>query len=389
MHKKFFLILSSVLLLIFLTSCEEKKGIVEQTEVFSIQPVSVPSRLNISRTKPYGISFRVTHPKGVDAIASVSATFFAANQSDTLLTIDLYDDGGVNHPGDTDVIARDGIFTNTFLSDSSVFPLGIIYVKASVFDNAQRALQTDFIPCVSLFNKAPVLVSFSAPDTLPSGSQPVLFSVTVQDSNGIEDVPSVIFRLKRQNLTVFSTELNSLSTTAVDSGLYGAYFDSTFAAERIGGYQLEFQAVDLSEDSSNVLTQAIYLENTAPEIFNLQMVDSLQLPLGSEANTTLIEIWVNDSQGLSDIDSVYFNSVLPNDSAATNNPFIMYDNGLPFNPNGSAGEAGDLVANDGTYSLTIALFSNTPTGRYKFFFFARDKVGQLTPGPVDSIFVFQ
>jgi len=375
MHKKLFLILSSVLLLIVLTSCEERKGIVDQPQVFSIQPVSVPSRLNISRIKAYSISFKVTHPNGVDAIGNVSAIFFGSNQFDSLLTIDLYDDGGVNNPGDTDVIARDGIFTNTFLSDSMVFPLGIIYIKASVLDNAQRELQTDFIPCISLFNKAPVLVSLSAPDTLPSGSPPVLFSVMVQDSNGIEDVPSVTLRLKQQNLTVFSTELNSLSITAVDSGLYGAYFDSTFAAERIGDYRLEFQAVDLSEDSSNALTQAIYLENTAPEVFGISMRNTIQRPT-SGVDTLHVKISANDSQGLSDILSVGFIAILVGGDTSSFLP-MLDDGDTPSN--------GDDLANDGRYSTIIQIQPQNQTGTYIFEFSSDDKVGNTSVVSTDTL----
>jgi len=66
----------------------------------------------------------------------------------------------------------------------------------------------------------------------------------------------------------------------------------------------------------------------------------------------------------------------------------MYDNGLPYNPNNPV-SVGDQVAGDGTYSLTIFLSSKTPTGTYTFHFYARDKAGQLTPGPVDSIQVIQ
>jgi hypothetical protein len=375
MRKKLFLILSNVLLLIVFTSCEEKKGIVEQPEVFRIQPVSVPSRLNISRIKAYSISFKVTHPNGIDAIEMVSAIFFAGNQSDILLTTDLYDDGGVNHPGDTDVIARDGVFTNTFLSDSMVFPLGIIYVKASVLDNAQHELQTDFIPCLSLFNKAPVLVSFSAPDTLPSGSQPILFSVTVQDSNGIEDVPSVTLRLKQQNLTVFSTELNSLNITAVDSALYGAYFDSNFAAERIGDYQLEFQAVDLSEDSSNAVSQAIYLENTAPRIFDISMRETIQRP-SSGVDTLHVKISANDSQGLSDILSVGFIAILVGGDTSSFQP--MFDDGnTPSN--------GDDLANDGRYSTIVQIEPQNQPGTYIFKFSSDDKVGNASIVLTDTL----
>lgn len=368
MYKKWLFILSSILLLVILTSCEEKKGIVNQPEAYSIQSVSVPSRINISRIRTYSISFKVTHPNGVDAIAGVSTTIFASNQSDILFSTDLYDDGGVNNPGDMDVIARDGIFTNTFLSDSMIFLLGTIFIRATVIDNTQQELQTDFIPCTALFNKAPVLVALSAPDTLPSGSPPVLFSVMVQDSNGIEDVPSVILRLKQQDLTIFSTELGSLNTIAGDSGLYGGYFDSTFAAERIGDYQLEFQAVDLSRDSSDVSPHSIYLENTAPKVFDISMKNTIQRP-STGADTLHVKISANDSQGLSDILSVGFVAILVGGDTSSFLP-MLDDGDTPSN--------GDNLANDGRYSTIIQIQPQNQTGTYIFEFSSDDKVGNTS-----------
>jgi hypothetical protein len=378
MLKKLIILLPGVLLL-FLSSCEEKTGIMEQPVSFSIQPVSVPARISVSKVKTYSISFRVTHPEGLDAIDSVWATFLGSNQSIELETIALFDDGSIDYPADGDVIAKDGVFTNTFQSDSTVFPLGDVFIQATALDKNQQQRQTNFIESRSLLNAPPVLAMASVPDTLPSGSPTLLFSVTVQDSNDIDDVTGVFLRLKRGGSTITTTPLSMVNSTAADSGTYGAFFDSSFAAEREGDYDLEFQAVDLSGDSSQVLIKTIYLENKAPEIFNLQMVDSLQLPPQGQFNVTVLRVQANDPQGLTDVDSVYFNSFLPNDSAATNNPFKMFDDGT----------SGDSTANDGTYSLTIQIGSNSSTGWYRFYFYARDKVGQLTTGPVDSINVYQ
>ncbi|NIW79347.1 MAG: hypothetical protein GWN16_07745, partial [Calditrichae bacterium] len=92
--------------------------------------------------KTYSVSFKVTHPAGVDAVDSVSVTFVGSDQSTELLTIGLYDDGSIDHPGDDDVIAKDGIFTNTFLSDSTAFPVGDVFIKATAIDENQQQLQT-------------------------------------------------------------------------------------------------------------------------------------------------------------------------------------------------------------------------------------------------------
>lgn len=376
MRRKFLIILTGLVILFFI-SCEEKTGIMEQQpEVFSIQPASVPTRLNVSQTKTYSISFKVTHPNGSESISNVSVTFYSSNQSDVLLTTDLYDDGRVNHPGDKDVIAKDGIFTNTFQSDSLIFPLGDVYIKATALDNSQQQIQTDFISSLSLLNKAPVLVSISAPDTLPSGSDAVLFSVVIQDSNGIEDVPSVTMRLKQQNFAIFSTTLNLLSSTDTDSGSYGAYFDSSFAAERIGSYDLEFQTMDLSGDSSNKEVKSIYLENLSPGISNVQLPDSVQRPSAGE-DTIVVSLLANDHQGLDDIDIVAFNIFrIGGDTTSIE----MFDDGDFANHR-------DEKANDGVYSRGLTLTPQNLAATFYFIFQAKDKVNNFSTTVIDSMVI--
>jgi len=371
-----FLIIQIGLLILFFISCEEKTGIMEQPEVFSIQPASVPTRINVSQTKVYSISFKVTHPSGVDAISNVSVTFYGSNQSDVLLTTDLYDDGGVNHPDDKDVIARDGIFTNTFQSDSLIFPLGDVYIKATALDNSQQQIQTDFISSLSLLNKTPIVVSISVPDTLPSGSDAVLFSAAIQDSNGIEDVPYITMRLKQQNLTIFSTALNLLSSNDVDSGLYGAYFDSSFATERVGNYELEFQAVDLSGDSSNTDLRSIYLENSSPTLSNVQLPDSVQRPAAG-TDTIVVRVGAKDSQGLNDIDLVAFDIYRTGGDTTT---IEMFDDG-DFNNHR------DEIANDGIYSRGLTVTPQNIAAKFYFIFQAKDKVNNFSTAIMDSLII--
>lgn len=367
------------LLFLFLISCEEKTGIMEQPEVFSIQEVSIPRKISVSRVKTYSIAFKVTHPEGIDAVDSVSVTFLGSDKSTQLLNIGLYDDGGNNHPNDRDVIAKDGIYTNIFQSDSLVFPLGAVFIRATAIDKYQQQLQTDLIESLSLLNAPPVLVSISAPDTLPSGSSTMLFSVTVQDSNDIDDIDRVIMKLRTQSLTIFSTDLDLLNSPALDTALFGAYFDSSFAEERIGNYELEFQAVDISGDSSNISSQTIYLENTAPEIFNISLRDTIQRP-SSGFDTLHVKISANDAQGLSDILSVGFI------------PLLVGGDTLGFQPmfdDGNQSDHGDDTANDGRYSTIVRIEPQNQPGTYIFNFSAEDKVGNTSIVLSDTIEVLQ
>jgi hypothetical protein len=385
----FKLICNIAIILVFLISaCSEKKGPVDMNAVtFTVFPHSTPARINISHAKLYSISYKVTHPEGLDAVTEVVAKFSDSN-SQVFFELMLFDDGSTINPSGKDVVAKDGIFSNTFISDSTIFAEGPIKIQAEVSSTSSEIINSQPIETLVGFNEAPNLISVSSPDTLFSGSESVFISAVVQDLDGIEDIENVVFIGRQQQINIFEEALVFQSQLAPDSGLYGAFYDSSFAAGKKGLYDLDFQAKDLSEELSNVLTTQIYLENNAPGLTNLQIPDSMSVP-GSGVNTKLISIKVKDSQGLTDIDSVYFDSILPNGNLSLGNPFIMYDNGLPYNPDGSANEAGDLVANDGVYSLTIGLPASTPTGNYVFKFFARDKVNNFTIGPVDSIVVYQ
>lgn len=352
------------LLLIF--SCKEEVVPPEMAPDFAIEAFNVPLRLNVAKPRVYNIAFRVTHPEGVSAIGEVTITFLGSDQATQLLQLPLYDDGGFIHD-DRDIIAGDGIFSNYFISDSLVFPLGDVYMQVRAVDNAQNSIQTDLIGALALLNAAPKVVSAVAPDTLFSGSPPLFFSVAVQDSNDVEDITGVVMRLKRGGNEIDSYSLEFQSKTAADSGIFGAFFDSTFAAERDSFYTLEFQAVDFSDDVSDVLAKTIFLENIAPVIFNVSMRDTLQRP-STGVDTLHIIISANDSQGLSDIDSVYFRVTLIGGN--TSSPQEMFDDGDPNN--------GDEIQGDGRYSNIIQIEPQNQPGTYMFEFRAVDKVGHTS-----------
>ncbi len=196
----------------------------------------------------------------------------------------------------------------------------------------------------------------------------VLFSVTVQDSNGIDDLKELILTLRKGGtlITTYPDTLELITSPAPDTVLFGAFFDSSFAAERIGDYELEFQAMDLSDDSSTILTKMIYLENKAPILFDPELPNTLQRQIGS----LLVQISVKDPQGLNDMDSVYFQSRKPDSTLAADGfRFILFDDGNANN--------GDPVAGDGEFSWIVPIPPDADLGTYTFMFRARDKVGNL------------
>ena len=131
-------------------------------------------------------------------------------------------------------------------------------------------------------------------------------------------------------------------------------------------------------------------ENQPGEILWVEVPDSIQIPPPGKFHKALVKASVQDPDGLSDVDSVYFYSRKPDGSLANKGlPLLMVDNGKPFNISNPWVEAGDEKAGDGIYSLTILIDNSAAAGKFYFTFYMRDKGGHLTPGVKDSIEVYQ
>ena len=104
--------------------------------------------------------------------------------------------------------------------------------------------------------------------------------------------------------------------------------------------------------------------NIAPVISNLVVPDTAVVGVDT---TIFVSVDVHDDNGLNDIDVVFFNSFLPDNTPSSGNPFIMFDDGTN----------GDLVPGDGTYSLIVQLpSSGVALGTYRWEFQARDRGGK-------------
>jgi hypothetical protein len=173
----------------------------------------------------------------------------------------------------------------------------------------------------------------------------------------------------------------------------------SFAAGRKGWHELRFSATDAFEESGPEAARDIYLENTVGELLSITKPDRIRKPTKafnpadtSTYNRALVQVQVADPQSLADVDSVYFFSLKPDGELARDGePLVLVDNGLDFNINNPFTEAGDRVADDGEYSLTVIIFNDPETllGDYIWSFYMRDRAGNLTPVNVDTIEVYQ
>ena len=227
---------------------------------------------------------------------------------------------------------------------------------------------------------APVLLSIDAPDSLRSGTAPVQFSATAQDSDSISDLPAVLMSFVRDGEAAKAETLSIRNELSPDRAEFGALFDSTLGAGLMGGYTLEFQARDSKGAVSNTIATSIFVENLRPKLFAIESPDTLQRQL---ALPVLVRLNVSDPQGYEDIDSVYFKFLKPDgsfgagaESAEGTNfkeggfHFLLFDDGNP--------EIGDLVSGDGRYSYSFPIRGDALLGTYTFSFFSRDRAGNLS-----------
>ena len=386
MQRERILIFSLILMgLLFIIACQEKKEIVGTELPFAIQEIHFPAVVSSLSGTPVLFTAYVTHPSGSAGIDSV---YFSLTDSvgTTVKTVAMFDDGGVEHPESGDAIAFDQVYSRLIIPTQWGVPDGnyrlvlhAVAVSGTMLESSEQTLEV--FP-----NQPPQILNVIFPDSIPPGMPPVQIGVTVGDNDGLDDVRWVVIQgVKAGATTVLFTD--TLYNPQNNNPLFAMEIDSSYGAGKDGDYTLKIFAEDRVGDKSANSSHSLYIHNTAPLVWDAVVPDTMQLPSGGAVDAK-ITVRAKDRQSAADLDSVYFNAYLPDGTPATNNPFPMFDNGLPYDPNDPQA-VGDEVAGDGVYSLTIFLPAGTATGAYAFHFFARDKVGHLTTGPVDTIRVIQ
>jgi len=123
----------------------------------------------------------------------------------------------------------------------------------------------------------------------------------------------------------------------------------------------EYRAADRAGNASNILRRSA--NNMAPLFVAFNVPSVIQRP-ASGSSLVLFAAAVDDINGLSDIDSVYFMNL----SATTPAPFSMFDDG-------DLSAHGDSVASDGTYSILLSITSSNTPGVKDFRFSVVDRAG--------------
>jgi len=301
---------------------------------------------------------QIADKNGLQAINQVFYRIYRPSSAD-LLTSGLLS----RFSADSTVVTYSGQFSVTInRTDIGAYRIEV-YAKDN-FNATSNVASTSLL--VSRRNSIPVLGLPTMRQFSPAGSDSTQFTFTIfaADSDGINDIASVTVKAHGA--------IDSLPKLLLDNGLLsnGDQFpgDGIFSTNiwvtptvALPLVVFEFVALDRAGSHSNVVFRTLL--NHPPRIMQLDVPDSVQRPA---AGTVYIPFYatVADSDGLGDIDSVYFR----NFSSSTPANFLMYDDG-------DLVAHGDAVAHDGTYSRIVSIDPSTTLGNKEFHFVVVDKAG--------------
>ena len=188
------------------------------------------------------------------------------------------------------------------------------------------------------------------------------------DTKKIEQFKYEIFNANVPSLN-FSGNIENITSTPIpnNSIQHDGKISIEIKESDIGNYLLQVYGTNSETNNSNsIITNFIVLrENDPPVIEQVIAPDTLIVDMPTVP--FVISVKVSDPQGLSDINRVYFNSYRPDGVPASGNPFNMFDDGDRYGP------SGDLVANDGIFSLSITITQENLKGTYRFDFYVTDR----------------
>lgn len=375
-----FMLLTFILITFF--NCENNNNIIVET-VPSVTNLLTHSYWNLKSDSLYYVEAIVKEPQGNENIEVVSIAI-RNSSGDLLYEGVLFDDGAYYHNDNGDKMANDGIYTASYIPADITANPGVYSLLVKAEDKDGNISEPQEISVVFDFSDKPQIINVSVPDTINSiyGIQHIY--TTVFDSSGIGNIKDVYFHLEEWNKpgvlkTYFMSNNGTDGDVAEEDSIFTYQIDSTFAIARKGSYKLSFFIENLFGEISEAVEHSVYFVTDKPIITNIEMPDSMLRPTGYDTRIDLIQVWVKDAQGLEDIESVYFYSRKPDGELANNGDSIpLKDDGLN----------GDYKAGDGVYSFIMIISSSAYIGNYEFYFYARDKTGNLSDSVTKTLEVY-
>ena len=225
---------------------------------------------------------------------------------------------------------------------------------------------------VESLNPSYQVVSLNLPDNLEYVDSEVELDVSVEFED-VSTISSVWFDIVDED---GSSEIKSNIELTIGDDNY-TYSGQTILDSSIaeGKYYIEIYVEDNQRNSAENVHQIAShafqfnssVGNYAPVLNNLVIADSVTR--GVEFR---FSVEVFDSNGIADVDSVYYEVYNPNGVQLINSENISK---FPLSDNGDTEKSGDAEADDGIYTMLLTIPGSYPSGNWKFVFTAVDNKG--------------
>ncbi len=211
--------------------------------------------------------------------------------------------------------------------------------------------------------QTPRIVNVVAPDSF-FVSQTNTNLITKVDVKNTNSSTEVYVRLSNE----FGAYLDiTLHESGNENGIIT--FEGTFTVDTTyhnGFYSLEF-FVKANGNTNLGAIHTVYIvgRNYPPRLDNLVFPDTVSI-----GETFIFHVEASDPDGANDLAGVYYNAYDPNGNLVINNDGIS---DFPMSDNGDTQISGDEVADDQIYTMKLTFPENTPTGAWRFDFYAIDR----------------
>lgn len=212
---------------------------------------------------------------------------------------------------------------------------------------------------------------------LPDGTYRVtqFLYASVTNETGIQNLNGVYYRIYKPGAQRYFASgrmsLDSISTAVAATFIANPSF--TLNRSDAGLYRVEVYGLSASDEASNYLQIPLDVtrNNSAPRIISAALPDTVFLPPG-DSLLIKMSVAVEDSDGTADLAGVYFYSL---NSSDPTRQFFLSDDG------NAGGLSGDVLAGDGTYTITVKLIDQGDVRRtFEFEFYAIDlQAGESGP----------
>lgn len=223
-----------------------------------------------------------------------------------------------------------------------------------------------------------VVKSISAPEVFTYSTINRYFvpTISIQNSKSVEQVWFDLIAVDGQTTVV--TQIEMIAKNTIDDI---TTFEGSLEMDQdllSGKYEIIIYIQDnvrtSDENVTKVASQIFQFYSTAenfpPVISNLIMPNEID-----RGDVVSISLIVTDPNGLSDVDSVYYQAYDPDGNLVSNSQNISK---FPLFDNGDTENTGDVNANDGVFNALFPFPSSAQTGNWTFTFNAIDKSDSIS-----------